>query len=187
MSLLGGLKTYLRLLRKTASQAITPMSTLPNPCTRELQLGLFEGDCRTQQDQDLIDTIQANGYTQALAVGDADYFANFIKLVDTGPAEFCIYIQMEEFDFNTLVDHVNHIIKTQMNPGSLLYLSLNKYMAEAKCYDSTLSSDYDIAIGQFITKHVYANVEQYLPCGLDFGNKFNWVHPLTRFWLRVPR
>jgi len=167
---------------------ITRTLILPNPPlpTRELQLSLFKGHCRIQQDQDLIDTITANTYTQALAVGDVEYFANFIEFVDTVPINFCIYIQMEKFDFNDLVAKVNYIIKNQMVPGSLMYLAINKYMAEAKCYDSTLSADYDIALGQFITKNVYATVEKYLPCGLDGGNKFNWVHPLTRFWLRVP-
>jgi hypothetical protein len=160
------------------------MSTYPRP-DRDGQLSLFEGQCRIQQDQDLIDIINRGNYKQALAIGAIDYFADFVEFVDSEPVDFCIYIQLQEFNFDDLVSNINGIIKNQMLPGSLIYLSLNKYVAQANCYDSTLSADYDTAIEQFITKNINATVEQYQPCGLDFGNKFNWIHPLTRFHLRV--
>ena len=72
-----------------------------------------------------------------------------------------------------------------MNPNGLIYLALNKYLVLPKCYDRNLSEDYDVAIEEFITKQINATVEKYYACGLDNGNRFNWVHPLTRFYLRV--
>ena len=155
------------------------------PFTRELQLSLFNGDCRIQQDQDLIDLIASSKYTQALGVGDIDYFNKFIKFVNSGKVNFCIYIQQKEFNFNDLVEDLNRIIETNMLPGSLIYLSVNKYVAVPARYDCNLSLDYDTAIEQFIKSRVNAKIEQYQPCGFDSGNKFNWVHPLTRFYLRI--
>lgn len=155
------------------------------PFTRELQLSVFKENCRIQQDQELIDLIVANKYTQALGVGNISYFDEFIKFVNSGQVDFCIFMQQQEFNFNELVESLNNIIKHNMLPGSLIYLSLNKYVAIPDRYDCNLSSDYDTAIEQFISARVNANVEQYLPCGFDSGNKFNWVHPLTRFYLRV--
>jgi hypothetical protein len=155
------------------------------PFTRELQLSLFAGNCRIQQDQDLIDVIVANQYTTALGIGDVDYFNNFIKFIDSDLVDFCIYIQRKEFDFEDLVDRINSVIKNNMAPGSLMYLSLNKYVAIPNKHNDNLSADYDTAIEQFIGARVNAKIESYQPCGFDFGNKFNWVHPLTRFYLRV--
>jgi hypothetical protein len=155
------------------------------PFSRELQLSLFDGNCRIRQDQDLIDVIISNKYTKALGVGDIDYFKNFVECVDRGVVNFCIYIQREEFNFNDLVTNLNYIIKNNMAPGALIYLSLNKYVATPGRYDCHVSADYDTAIEQFISTRVNAEIESYQPCGFDFGNKFNWVHPLTRFYLRV--
>ena len=155
------------------------------PFTRELQLSLFDGNCRIRQDQDLIDAIVSNKYKKALGVGDVDYFTNFIEFVDRGVVDFCIYIQREEFDFDDLATNLNYIIKNNTAPGALIYLSVNKYAAIPSRHDCDLSADYDTAIEQFVSSRVNAKIESYYPCGFDFGNKFNWVHPLTRFYLRV--
>jgi hypothetical protein len=48
-----------------------------------------------------------------------------------------------------------------------------------------LSTNYDCAIEEFISKNVNGKIEQYFACGNDGGNQFNWAHPLTRFYLRV--
>lgn len=152
---------------------------------RQVQLKLFEPGCCIQQDQELIDLIVSNNYKQAVGVGAVNYFSKFIEFVDSGKVNFCIYIQLKPFDFDGLASDINHVIATRMLPGSLIYLSLNKYNAQPKRYNTNLSSDYDVAIEQFINDRVGATVKKYQPCGFDSGNKFNWVHPLTRFHLRV--
>lgn len=153
--------------------------------TREIQLSWFAPGHIIRQDQDLIDTIVNGQYTQAVGYGSIDYFRNHIKFIDSGPSDFCIYIENKIFDFSQLIKHVNYVIKTQLNNNGLVYLSLNKYLAIPKMYDSSLADDYDCAIEQFVTKNVNARVEKYYSCGNDGGNQFNWVHPLTRFYLRA--
>lgn len=151
--------------------------------TREIQLSWFEPGCRIKQDQELIDLIVTNGYTQAVAIGDVAYFADHISFVDS-VTNFGIYIVNQPFNFIELVTELNLLIN-KITPGGLIYLSLNKYLAHPMQYDNTLSSDYDIAILEFIEKNVCAKIEKYFPCGTDGGNCFNWAHPLTRFYLRI--
>lgn len=153
--------------------------------TRDLQLSWFESDSVIKQDQELIDTIARHKYVQALGYGDVSYFKKYINIVESGPENFCVYIVNELFDFDNLVNHLNQIISTQLNSNSLVYLSLNKYLAIPRCYDPGLSINYDRAIEEFISKNVNGIIEEYFACGNDNGNKFNWAHPLTRFYLRV--
>ena len=153
--------------------------------TREIQLSWFESGSVIRQDQDLINTIVDGQYTQAVGYGNIDYFKNHINFVNSGPVDFCIYIVNKPFDFVQLIEHVNDVIKTQLNNNSLIYLSINKYLTIPKLYDSSLADDYDCAIEQFVAKNVNAQIERYHSCGNDGGNQFNWVHPLTRFYLRV--
>lgn len=172
------------LLHTTRMSTLSKLTTLPS-LTREKQLSWLEPGHMIKQDHDLISTIIDCQYTHALGYGDIDYFKSYINFVSSGPADFCIYIVNEPFDFIEVTTHVNHIIETDMNNNSLIYLSLNKYLAHPKQYDSTLADDYDCAIKQFITKNISAKVEQYHACENDGGQKFNWAHPLTRFYLRI--
>jgi hypothetical protein len=154
---------------------------------RSTQLSWFEPGHVIKQDQELIDLINNSNYTQALACGDVDFFADYVEFLanDTTSAEFCIFIINRSFKFNELVTELNSLIKNQLTNNSFIYLSINKYIALPDRYDVTLSVDYDIAIHEFISKNVHAHVEKYFPCNNDGGNQFNWVHPLTRFHLRV--
>lgn len=129
--------------------------------------------------------IQEHGFTQARGYGDIEYFAPFIEFVNDGPVDFCVIIKNDAFDFTELCDNVNSIIDQHMNPNGLIYLSLNKYLVKPRCYSPELSDDYDLAIEQFVGKNIKATIRTYKPCGLDHGNMFNWIHPLTRFLLEI--
>ena len=154
--------------------------------TRKKQLGFFDGTYVIKQDQDLIDLIERNAYTRAVAIGDVGYFNDFIKIVGhDSKVDFCIYIENRKFKFDQLANDINAIIQKNMNPGGLVYLSLNKYQAVPRCYDANLPKDYDQAIQEFFKNHINATIESYQPCMLDGGNRFNWVHPLTRFHFRI--
>ena len=153
--------------------------------TRQFQLSLFDGSYVIKQDQDLIDLIASRGYTLALGVGSVSYFSQYINIVDNGAVDFCIWIQTEPFDFDHLIDRLNLIISHNMHNNGLIYLALNKYLVSPRVYDSALPEDYDLAIEKFVADRVHANIESYHACGVDQGLKFNWVHPLTQFILRV--
>lgn len=153
--------------------------------SRERQTIWIGKECRILQDQELINLIIENNFSKAIGVGSVDYFKDFIEFVQSGPVNFCIYIQTQEYNFWALAEHLNDIIANGLTSGALLYLSINKYQAVADCYDNLLAEDYDTAILQFVQKNINAKIENYYPCGNDGGVKFNWVHPLTRFYLRT--
>jgi hypothetical protein len=149
--------------------------------TRKIQLSFFKPGCTIQQDQELIDIIANGKYTHAIGHGDIDYFSDYINFVQQGPVDLCIFIINHQFDFDDIVSQVNQTIQTQLRAGGLFYLSLNKYLAIPKNYDTTLPEDYDSAIEQFFLSRINFNICKYIPCGNDQGNQFNWAHPLTRF------
>lgn len=153
---------------------------------RNAQLGFFTGDCCIKQDQDLIDLVKRHKFSQAYGYGDVAYFAEFVEFVRDKRVDFCIAIVNEIFDFEQLCHDVNEIITDHMNPAGLIYLAINKYLVKPRCYAKDLNDDYDQAILQFVSNNVKAYVQDYQACGIDHGNRFNWVHPLTRFLLKVP-
>ncbi len=152
---------------------------------RDFQLGFFSPGCHIKQDQDLIDLLNKHKIIRARGYGSVQYFSQFVEFVQDRPVDFCIFIVNEPFDFELLCNNINHVIQHHMNSGGLIYLSVNKYLVTARCYSKELDEDYDQAIKQFVEQQVKASVQKYWPCGLDHGNKFNWIHPLTRFLFKV--
>jgi hypothetical protein len=62
-----------------------------------------------------------------------------------------------------------------------LYLSINKFLAIPEPQHS-VDNDYDCAIYNYVTKNVKYQLLTYFSGKEDFGKKFNWGHPLTRFY-----
>lgn len=154
------------------------------PTSRQRQLSWYDEPQIIRQDQDLIDLIKSNQYKTALGRGEVDFFSQYISFVDQGPVGLAIWIQVKEYHWDQLVHEINDVIQ-QVTSGGMLYLAVNKYAAVSKCYDPDLDDDYDLAIVQYITRHIKAKIEKHELCGLDRGLRFNWVHPLSRFWLRI--
>lgn len=152
---------------------------------RQRQLSWMPPGAIIKQDDELIASIRSYGYTRAIGYGSVDFLHPFIEIVEHAPEDLVIYIETDSYDFDSLIDRVNHILAHELNPGGRLYLSFNKYQAAARCYANDLPEDYDLAILQYLSAKITAKIEQYLPCGDDRGLKFNWVHPLTRFYFRT--
>lgn len=130
-----------------------------------------------------MDFIRRSGFTKCCALGDVEYFRCCIDFVQQEPVDFCIYIQNTEFDFDDLARDLNDVIATRVTPGGRIYLALNRYLIRPRRYAEDLSQDFDTAIGEYAARRILARIDTYLPCGSDGGNRFNWVHPLTRFYM----
>lgn len=155
--------------------------------SRDFQLGFFHDAFRIRQDQELIDLLHKYKFSKAKGYGSVGYFRQFLNFVQDQPVDFCMFIINEPIDFELLCNYINHVIRHDMNSTGYIYLSVNKYLITARCYSEELSEDYDQAIKQFVEQRVEASIETYWACGLDSGNKFNWIHPLTRFFLKVDK
>ena len=163
---------------------ITPTLILHNMSWREQQINVFNQEVSFKQDIELIDYIHCHNYTSALAHGDVDYFQNYINFVDHGPVDFCIYIINEKFKWEDLANNINLILEKDLNNNGVLYLSINKFLAEPTLIAYNLNDDYDLAIEEYIRKYINADIENYYYNSIDNGQYFNFAHPLTRFYLR---
>ena len=150
---------------------------------RQQQLSRFDDNVIIRQDQDLVDYIKNNNIQQASGSGAVGYFSNFVQFVK-GPSDFYMCIINEPFDFLEMIDDINMIIKNHINVNGMLYLALNKFYANPICYSSDLSSNYDIAIYQFVKEKVHGSIKLFLHNENDDGTYFNFAHPITRFYIQ---
>jgi len=151
---------------------------------REQQVNAFNQPISFKQDVELIDYIHTHNYTSALAHGDVDYFQNYINFVDHGPVEFCIFILNKPFSWEDLANNINYIIEKDLIADGVAYLSINKFLAELPKTTYNLNDDYDLAIEDYVKKHINASIENYYYKSDDHGQYFNFAHPTTRFYLR---
>lgn len=150
---------------------------------RDRQLSWLMPGSVIRQDQDLIDFIKSTGSSRAIGFGDVSYFNSHIEFVETSLVDLCIYIQTKKFDLDELITHINSVIDQNIVDQGKIYLAFNKYQIYPRKYAQNLPDDFDEAIGVYVKQKIHARIDTYKPCGLDGGNKFNWVHPLTRFYL----
>jgi len=151
---------------------------------RDQQINSFNQEVSFKQDIELIDYIRFHNYTSALAQGDVDYFQKYINFVAHGPVDFYIYIINERFKWENLADNINLILEKDLVNNGVLYLSINKFLADPASVAYNLNDDYDLAIGEYIRKYTNADIENYYYEPNDNGQYFNFAHPLTRFYLR---
>lgn len=151
---------------------------------RDQQVNAFDQPVSFKQDVELIDYIRSQNYTSALAQGDVDFFCNYINFVKQGPVNFCIYILNEKFKWDELANNVNIIIEKDLVVNGIVYLSINKFLAEMPKTTYNLNDDYDLAIEEYVKKYINASIENYYYEPNDNGQHFNFAHPLTRFYLR---
>jgi hypothetical protein len=72
-----------------------------------------------------------------------------------------------------------------MTNGGIVYLSINKFLAAPVKYKKNTDDNYDQLIYQFVNENIKAEILSYSYVKNDHGIMFNFVHPLTRFYLKV--
>ena len=132
------------------------------------------------QDYDLLQFIVNNGIGSVKYLGDADFLKPIIQRESNNPT-ICIYIANQNFKFDTLLAQCNLELRTMPN-NSFLYLSINKFLAHAEPTTHVLSDDYDDAIFEYVKNKMQFPIIKYYNGKHDYGQKFNWLHPLTRFY-----
>jgi hypothetical protein len=142
---------------------------------REIQLNWYDGDT-IEQDYLLEQFVHNNNINGIRYLGDADYLKPILKK-DSQDINLCVYLANSPFKFSELVKICNQ----ELQNTSLLYLSINKFQAIPEPNLSVIE-DYDTAIYQYLIDNVYYKLINYTSGKNDGGKKFNWVHPLTRFY-----
>jgi len=95
-------------------------------------------------------------------------------------AQMCVYVVNRTFQFSSIIKICNETL-SKLGKGSWLYLSINKFLAIPEP-QLEIPEQYDDAIYSYITSGVKYKLQDYITGKNDYGNRFNWVHPLTRFY-----
>lgn len=134
------------------------------------------------QERDLCDFVQDNQITAIRYLGNCDRIKSILGLENDQEYQLCVTIYNREFYFSELVSECNRILQTLPKDG-FLYVSINKFLAVPEP-DPNMPNDYDMAILTYMLAHVEAPLFRYHSGSVDSGQRFNWVHPLTRFIFR---
>lgn len=166
------------------SPVTTPTSILLNQMIwRKQLLSWFVEPVVIKQDQELIDYIKQNNIQCAIMYGDT-FFSKHTKKVDCGPVDLIIWIQNQPFQFDQLVQNINHEISTNLSDTGIFYLAVNKFLCNEPQYGIDFPENYDHAILQYMQHNVDAVLKKYFLDYNPVGTMFNWVHPLTRFYFQ---
>jgi hypothetical protein len=145
---------------------------------KQTQLNWYGGNT-IQQDYDLQQFIFDNNITNIDYFGDCDQ----LQLHAVRKKKHCqisIYIVNRPEKISNIVNKCNQIIN-QLKPKDFVYLSINKFLIQ---HEPGLSfvEDYDESIFNYVSVTATLPVLKYYSGKNDSGKKFNWVHPLTRFY-----
>lgn len=151
---------------------------------RTLQLSAINEPVEIQQDHELIKYIRQNNITEAYGYGDVDYFCDRVTFVDYATNFGIVIINTSCYNFVWLKDTINSILHTKIQKNGVLYLAINKFLAQYIDQNAITEANYDLAIEQFIKINIDATIDSYQYEPNDCGQSFNFVHPLTRFYLR---
>jgi len=142
------------------------------------QLDLYNGNM-FMQDYELISFAEQYEVKGINYVGDTQYLESVLGCRALSQYKMCVFVVNSLFDFDQVIATCNHEI-TNLPANGFLYLALNKFLAIPKSQDQ-LPDSYDSAIFQVITNGVDASLFKYYNGCIDSGQRFNWVHPITRF------
>ena len=147
---------------------------------RNIMLKWYDEPVIFEQDHQLIEYIISHNIKVAYGAGPIDFLKPYLTISNDQPTYFGIYIVNNHFNFNELIVNINNLLNTKVNN---LYLSINKFLAIPDSYENDLPSNYDEAIYNYVNKHICGTIVNYYSGSNDFGERFNWSHPLTRFWI----
>lgn len=145
---------------------------------RKQQLKWYDGDI-VLQDQEILDFVEYHNIQKIRYVGDSKHLELIVgKKSEQG--EMCVYLLKSSFNLDHVVAVCNEELE-RLGPGGILYLALNKFLLEP-CAQPTANPNYDPAIYDFVVTHINYPLIRYHSGIIDGGKRFNWIHPLTRFY-----
>ena len=143
-----------------------------------IQLQWYHGDM-ILQDHELLDFVTHNDIHKIKYIGDSKHLEDILGK-KSAAGDMCIYLVNSFFDLEQVVETCNKEIKCLPLNG-IFYLSLNKFLLQP-IPQQDINANYDSALYNFIIDRVQFPLLRYYSGAVDGGRRFNWVHPLTRFY-----
>lgn len=145
---------------------------------RKQQLHWYGGDL-VLQDQEILDFVEYHNIQQIRYVGDSQHLELILgKKSEQG--DMCVYLIKSPFKLDHVVEVCNEELQ-RLRPGGILYLAFNKFLLEP-CAQPTVNPNYEAAIYDFVVSRIHYPLIRYHSGVIDGGKRFNWLHPLTRFY-----
>ena len=150
---------------------------------RTTQLSWYGGDVLIQ-DLELTQFINNRNISSIKYAGDYGGLADVLGFEDyEDNYDMCIYIVNSPFVFNDVVQCCVKELQA-INPGGVLYVAVNKFLAVAESNNSVTEESYDKCILEYMRSTIPYPLIQYHSGELDGGRKLNWAHPITRFYFQ---
>lgn len=145
---------------------------------RRVQLKWYNGDI-VVQDKEILDFVANHNIEGIRYIGDSKHLELLVgKKSDVG--NMCIYLIKSAFDIDHVISTANQAL-AQLPQGGILYMALNKFLLEPTV-KTTTNANYESALYEYITNNIQYPVLRYHSGEIDSGQRFNWIHPLTRFY-----
>jgi|688.fasta_scaffold316783_2 hypothetical protein len=142
------------------------------------QLAWYGGDI-FEQDNKLLQFIEQHNLKGIKYLGDCEHVSAICKNAATD-YQLIVYIVNSLFKFGDVIQTCNNELE-RLKGNGFLYLSINKFLAHHEKHCQVVD-DYDNAIYDLITGHIHYKLLSYYSGQVDGGIKFNWAHPITRFY-----
>lgn len=145
---------------------------------RKQQLKWYGGNI-ILQDQELLNFVEHYQIEKIRYIGDSKHLELIVgKKSEQG--DMCVYLIKSSFKLDHVVEVCNEELQ-RLGAGGILYLALNKFLLEP-CAQPTVNPNYEAAIYDFVVSRIHYPLIRYHSGAIDGGKRFNWLHPLTRFY-----
>lgn len=153
-----------------------------------LQRNFFGNDIKLRREKQIEDFITLNGFKKVKFKIDTDVFLDFTTVVRCE--------QSDQADITVITDQkfsrypcpiIINKIQEQLDKCPNLYLCLNRHYIniDNSYHDTTLDSNFNIAISQWLKKNLpNANVIDLSLDYVDYGQHFTWALPDRHFFIR---
>lgn len=135
----------------------------------------------TQQDHELLEFVIKNNINSVRYLGECIFLKPIVNRESNDP-EMCIFLVNQPFKFSKIVSICNQEIK-KLPLNGFFYLAVNKFLALSEPQENIVD-DYDDAIFNYVQKNVCYPIIKYYNGKDDYGQRFNWGHPITRFYFQ---
>lgn len=148
---------------------------------KHTQLSWYGGDVLLQE-QELLQFISNRTINKIKYLGDCEDLADVLGVENcNNNYDMCIYIVNSQFVFSDVVENCIKQLQS-LNTDGFLYVAINKFLAVAQSNVDITEESYDKCILDYMVSNIPYTLIQYHSGELDGGKKFNWAHPITRFY-----
>ena len=163
------------------SQALYKWSSIFN----RLQRNFFTEPVELRRERQIRDFITLNGYQQVRFKTDTDVFGDLPRVEHSAMADLVVITDQKFSRYPCPV--IIEKIQWHLEQCPALYLCLNRHYIniDNSYYDTTLSSEFTVAITQWLKKSLPgADVVDLSLNYLDTGQQFTWAVPDRHYFIR---